>query len=206
MPRLFFLRSRSSRANALALALAIAPAVLSFGANAASATGAVSATVIGEMISLPIVIRLQTPQASVQAMPIRLGFTIDQPTRARAAPGGVGSTGEGSVGASFGITLVDVDAAGVARFSVAGADATSGYMIQFPTSRDSLIAQNSLVVASRQPGLSSSGAQGFSANDSAASLIVPAQSLLSGGRLAVEVSQALTKLLSGELSVQVNYN
>lgn len=199
MPSLSFFSRCSS--GAMALALVIAPVVLGSGVNAASVNGLASATVIGEIVSQPVVIRLQSSPAGMLAFPIRLGFTIDQPTRVALGGGGGGSGESSGRGPSFGITLIDVDAAGVARFSVAGADATSGYIVQFPTSVDSLL--NRSPSAAANDCSAGAAAQGCGSD---ASLIVPAQALTGGGRLAVEVSQALNKLISGELSVQVNYN
>ena len=98
--------------------------------------------------------------------------------------------------------MIDVDASGVARFSVAGAGSTSGYIVQFPASADSLLRQSPTAANNCAADVASNGAQGC--KDSA--LIVPAQALEGGGRLAVEISQALSKLIAGELSVQVNYN
>ena len=224
MPSLSFLRHHSSGANAWVGAWVMAAASLVSGAQAASINGVANATVIGDVVSQPIVIRLQTPapqagavvsqpvvirlqtpQADVRAFPIRLGFTVDQTTRNNGVFGG-GSGGESpGAGASFGITLIDVDAAGVARFSVAGAGATSGYVVQFPTSIDTLLSQSPSASDACSADVASNRAQGCDAK-TGASLIVPSQALTGGSRLAVEVSQALGKLLSGELSVQVNYN
>lgn len=182
-----------------ALALAVLAAVLGSGANAASVNGLASATVIGAIVSQPVLISLQPSQAGALAFPIRLGFTIDKPVRALGAlAGAVGSVSSGAA-PSFGITLINVDAAGVARFSVAGMDSTSGYIVQFPASVDGLL--------NRSPSADKDCAAGVAPGcASDAALIVPAQALAGGGRLAVEISQTLNKLIAGELSVQVNYN
>lgn len=194
--------------SALAV-VALAAAVVSYGANAASTSGTASATVVSQIASQPVAIVSPplTPtgeqQSSVAAglpLPIRLGFTIDLPSRMSAAAGGMpGRDGEGS---SFGMTMIDVDASGIARFSVAGAGATSGYIVQFPASADGLLRQSPTAAGNCPEG----GAANASQACQDASLIVPAQALEGGGRLAVEISQALNRLIAGELSVQVNYN
>ncbi len=198
-----FLRGSRDRQNALVLTASFVLAVLSYGVNAASGSGAASAMVLGQISSQPVAIVSPASQQSSQSgalpLPIRLGFTIDQPSRTPGFAGGAASlTGEGS---SFGITMIDVDASGVARFSVAGAGSTSGYIVQFPASADSLLRQSPTAAINCAANATSNAAQ---ACDS--SLIVPAQALEGGGRLAVEISQALSKLIAGELSVQVNYN
>jgi hypothetical protein len=204
MPGLSLLSRCAS--GAMAMALAIAPVVLVSGVNAASVNGLASATVIGAIASQPVLISLQssqTSQAGALAFPIRLGFTIDQPVRVIGALSGGGAGLVSGAGPSFGITLIDVDSAGVARFSVAGMDATSGYIVQFPTSVDSLLNRSPSAANDCASGTAPRTAPGCASD---ASLIVPAQALTGGGRLAVEVSQALNKLIAGELSVQVNYN
>ena len=167
-----------------ALALAVLAAVLGSGANAASVNGLASATVIGAIVSQPVLISLQPSQAGALAFPIRLGFTIDKPVRALGAlAGAVGSVSSGAA----------------PSFSVAGMDSTSGYIVQFPASVDGLL--------NRSPSADKDCAAGVAPGcASDAALIVPAQALAGGGRLAVEISQTLNKLIAGELSVQVNYN
>lgn len=189
MPNQFTVFTRPLIVRSGVGAFAVAMAAFTSWVNAGSGTGLATATVVGEFVSQPITIRLQAPQPTVQAFPIRLGYTIAQPTsNAGSAP--LASSSQGSAAStSFGIMLVEVDAGGVARFSVAGADATSGYTVQFPTSTNSLFNQ-------APPA----------AGGSAGSLIVPTQALAGGGQLAVEITQALNKLFTGELSVQVNYN
>ena len=204
-----FFRGSQPMLNAVAVLALIGLVVLSYGVNAASTNGTASATVLAQISSLPVAIVSRAPSpASVQqasqsvalTLPIRLGFSIDQPSRMAGATGGTASrTGEGS---SFGMTMIDVDASGAARFSVAGSGATSGYIFQFPASTDSLVSQFPSSANTCSEGAASNAAQGC--QDS--SLIVPAQALQGGGRLAVEISQALSKLIAGELSVQVNYN
>ncbi|MEO8023127.1 hypothetical protein [Polaromonas sp.] len=201
-----FFRGSQPVLNALAVCALIVSVMLGYGVNAASTSGTASATVLSQISSQPVSIVSPAPgPAPVQqasqpvslSLPIRLSFSIDQPSR---SAGGIASrTGEGS---SFGITMIDVDASGVARFSVAGAGSTSGYIVQFPASADSLLRQFPSAASTCDADAASNAAQGCKD----ASLIVPAQALEGGGRLAVEISQALSKLIAGELSVQVNYN
>ncbi len=203
MPIPFVPRSPAVQ-NAMALTASFVLAVLSYGVNAASSSGTASATVLGQISSQPVAIVSPALQPASPAgdvpLPIRLGFTIDQSSRSTGFAGGTaGVTGNG---ASFGMTMIDVDSAGVARFSVAGSGATSGYIVQFPASADSLLQQAPSAATNCAADTGSNAAQ--ACQDS--SLIVPAQALEGGGRLAVEISQALSKLIAGELSVQVNYN
>ena len=206
---ILFLRGSQIGQNALALTASFILAVLSYGVNAASSSGTASATVLTQISSQPIAIVspalgssavAQAPRLAALPLPIRLGFSIDRP--ARTAGGTAGSVGSAGEGASVGITMIDVDASGVARFSVAGAGSTSGYIVQFPASADSLLRQSPTAAINCAANAASNAAQ--ACRDS--SLIVPAQALVGGGRLVVEVSQALSKLIAGELSVQVNYN
>lgn len=207
-----FIRGSLPVRNASAVIALIVSVALSYGVygvNAASTSGTASATVLSQISSQPVSIVSSAPrpvagqQASQLAelpLPIRLGFSIDQPLRiseqsSRRAGAAAGRGGEGS---SFGITMIDVDASGLARFSVAGGGSTSGYIVQFPTSADSLLSQS--------PSAANTSTAIAVAGGNDASLIVPAQALQGGGRLAVEISQALSKLIAGELSVQVNYN
>ena len=204
---LSFFRGSPSALNMLALAGAISLAALSYGVNAASTSGTASATVVAQISSQPVPIVLASPasaaaqqpsQSVALPLPIRLGFSIDRPSRLSGAAGAtLNGAGEGS---SFGMTMIDVDAAGVARFNVAGAGTTSGYIVQFPASTDSLL--------NRSPSAAVPCVDGASTEPRCtdSSLIVPDQALRGGGRLAVEISQALSKLIAGELSVQVNYN
>ncbi|MDP1955754.1 MAG: hypothetical protein Q8K71_14875 [Polaromonas sp.] len=201
---LSFFRGSPSGLNTLALGAAFGLAALSYGVNAASTSGTASATVLAQISSQPVPIVSASPafvaasQSVALPLPIRLGFSIDRPSRLSAAAGAT-SNGAGE-GSSFGMTMIDVDASGVARFSVAGAGTTSGYIVQFPASTDSLLDRSPSAAVPCVDGAST----GQGCTDSA--LIVPAQALRGGGRLAVEISQALSKLIAGELSVQVNYN
>lgn len=206
--RSFLLRGPRPVLNALAVA-ALLVSVVSYGVNAASTSGTASATILGQISSQPVAIvspapspataQQTSPSSVAQPLPIRLGFSIDRSSRISSAAGSPGPAGEGS---SFGMTMIDVDASGIARFSVAGAGSTSGYIVQFPASADSLLRQFPSAANTCAADAASNAAQGCKD----ASLIVPAQALEGGGRLAVEISQALSKLIAGELSVQVNYN
>jgi len=193
----------------LTLIAVIGSVALSYGVNATTTTGSASATVLAQISSQPVAFfspapgRAAAQQASqlvTLTAPIRLGFSIDQPQRMSGSAGSALSRdGEGS---SFGMTMIDVDALGIARFSVAGAGVTSGYIVQFPSSTNSLIGRFPSAAKACSEDAASDAAQGC--RDS--SLIVPAEALRGGGRLAVEISQSLSKLIAGELSVQVNYN
>jgi hypothetical protein len=195
--------------RALTLTAVIGSVALSYGVNATTTIGTASATVLAQISSQPVAFfspapgRAEAQQASqlvALAAPIRLGFSIDQPQRmAGSAGSSLNSDGEGS---SFGMTMIDVDALGMARFSVAGAGTTSGYIVQFPSSTDSLIGRFPSAAKACSEDAASDAAQGCKGS----SLIVPAEALRGGGRLAVEISQSLSKLIAGELSVQVNYN
>lgn len=181
MPNQFTLFTRSLIARAWVGALAVAMAAFSSGVNAGSESGLATATVVGEFVSQPIIIRLQALQPMVQTFPI-----------STAGGGPLASSSQGSgASTSFGIVLVEVNAAGAAIFSVAGANATSSYTVQLPTSADSLLNQ---FPSAADPG------------GSGGSLIVPTQALAGDGRLAIEIGQSLNKLFPGELSVLVSYN
>ena len=195
-------------ARALTLTAVICSVALSYGVNATTTIGTASATVLAQISSQPVAFFSPAPgraaaqqasQLGALGTPIRLGFSIDQPQRLGSAGSSLYIDGGGS---SFGMTMIDVDPSGIARFSVAGAGATSGYIVQFPSSTDSLIGRFPSAAKACSEDAASDAAQGCKD----ASLIVPAEALRGGGRLAVEISQSLSKLIAGELSVQVNYN
>lgn len=101
---------------------------------------------------------------------------------------------------------MDVDSAGVARFSVAGTDATSDYIVQFPKHALSLSGLAQAAEANCADEKLSSDGQECASGSASAALIMPSRALLGGGRLAIGISQALNKRLAGDLSIQVNYN
>ena len=174
-------KRQANRAVVLALAFVIA----SVGeVNARTAIGQASATVISEMRSMPIVIRLQTSQSYVQN------------TSAEADIGTYQFTADGFSGSSkSGLTLVSIDAAGVASFSVSG-DTTSGYVVRAGGGEN----------IGDQIQDASSGDTSSNDDNAAAELIVPAQALIGGGRLSIVVSQASTGGRRGQMNVEVNYN
>lgn len=152
--------------------------------NAASGVGRASATVISEMTTVPIVIRLQTSQFYVQNTSAGADVAIYQ------------FTVDGfSASSKSGLTLVSIDAAGVASFSVSG-DTTSGYVVRAGGGEN----------IGDQIQDASSGDTSSKDDNAAAELIVPAQALIGGGRLSIVVSQASTGGRRGQMNVEVNYN
>ena len=176
---------KSKRQAKYAVVLVSAFVIASVGeVNARTAIGQASATVISEMTSMPIVIRLQTSQSYVQN------------TSAEADIGTYQFTVDGFSGSSkSGLTLVSIDAAGVASFSVSG-DTTSGYVVRAGGGEN--FGDQTQAASSEDTSLDDVNA--------AAELIVPAQALIGGGRLSIVVSQASTGGLRGQMNVQVNYN
>ena len=152
--------------------------------KARTAVGQVSAVVISEMTSMPIVIRMQTSQSYVQNTSVEADAAIFQ------------FTVDGFSGLSkSGLTLVSIDAAGVASFSVSG-DTTSGYVVRAGGGEN--LGDQTQAASSEDTSLDDVNA--------AAELIVPAQALIGGGRLSIVVSQASTGGRRGQMNVEVNYN
>ena len=191
------------RAAFYTLPLSLASVVM-----AASGTGVATATVISDVSSQPLVFAVQatTPQVTSALFPVRLGFSIFQ-TRGTGTGNSVGLSSApvaaGASGSSFGVNLLNVDAAGFASFSVAGST-TSAYVVRFPTSLDALLQSNPAAAGDCNGDVASNQAQGCGGGRSA-SPIIP-EKALANGQLSFELSQAQAKLLSGELSVQVNFN
>ena len=165
----------------------MAAGLFSGSANAASATGLVGATVVSDIVSEPSILFLQspafitsTPQATAQSSPSRLlYFTAQSQGSSSITTGGIRT---GGVSLS---SLINVDSNGIARFSITGADVTSGYTIQLPTAPSSRTQATA---------------------EESASLILPTQSFLGDQRLAVEVGQDPSQASAGPLSVQLSYN
>ena len=168
-----------------AVVLASAFLIASVGeVKARTAIGQVSATVISVMTSMPIVIRLQTSQFYLQNTSAGVDAAIYQ------------FTVDGFSGSSkSGLTLVSIDAAGVASFSVSG-DTTSGYVVRAGGGEN--FGDQTQAASSEDTSLDDLNA--------AAELIVPAQALIGGGRLSIVVSQASTGGRRGQMNVEVNYN
>lgn len=207
---LSFCCGRSVRANPLVLAMLMTQAVFCNMASAGAANGQASATVIGEVISQPAVIFLQTPQvndstANVNNAPIlgvailgRPFITASRQAIAQSSPSRLlyltykSTFGQGVAygltgrGASSLRSLIDVDLNGVATFSVSSADSTSGYTVQLAVLNERTSPQ----------------APGSDRN----SLILPMQPLSGDGRLAVEVGRELFGLISTNMSVQISFN
>ena len=168
-----------------AVVLALAFVIASVGeVKARTAIGQASATVISAIASTPIEIRLQTSPLNVQNTSAGFGFANFQ------------SSGGGQIATAQPIvSLIGIDANGVASFSVSG-DATSSYFVRSASS-DSSVVQSQTI--------SQNGASPTSANV-VAGLIVPAQALIGGGRLSIEISQVLLLGQGGNTIVEINYN
>lgn len=152
---------RHGRRNAAAMALVFAW-VLGSGseASATTASGYANATVIGEIQSLPLVIRFRTggQDPSTAVAPRSLD---DLTARSQA---------------SFGVRLIGMDAAGSATFSVAGAT-TSSYVIQTTTAGHSDSASGASAGSAPEGG-------------AAAALIMPLQAVSDAGGPSIVISQA----------------
>lgn len=167
-------RAASTVACGLALVLeSVSPA-----AGAATAMGVASATVVREIGSVPIVIRLQR---IVDEGPIPTGALRADTQRENAVP---------PPEASFGIALIGVDADGVATFNVAGAT-TSSYVIR-----------TSGAATSGPPDPADrSGTYGAAASGQ----IFPVGTLIDGDDFAIAISQSSSSARQ-EITVMVNYN
>lgn len=176
----------SKRKAKYVVLLASAFVIASVGeAKARTAIGQASATVISEIASMPILIRMQTPQLNMQNTSAGVGFASNQ------------ISGDGFSGSTQPIvTLIGIDAAGVATFSVSGA-ATSGYVVR---------SEGGGSTGVQTQTVSPTGTASTAVN-ATAGLIVPAQALIGGGRLSIEISQAASTRGQGRnLIVEINYN
>ena len=175
----------SKRQAKYAVVFASAFVIASVGAvNARTGIGQASATVISEMTPMPIVVRLQTSQSYIQNTSVGADAATYQFT-----------VGGSSGSLRSGLTLISIDAAGVASFSVSG-DTTSGYVVRAGGGEN--IGDQIQEASPEDTSLDDANA--------AAELIVPAQALIGGGRLSIVVSQASTGGRSGQMNVEVNYN
>ena len=152
--------------------------------KAGTAIGRVSATVISGITSLPVVIRLQTPQLSLQGALASVNFTSLQP-----AIGGFSATQQSIA------SMINISIGGVVSFSVSG-DATSSYMVRYAGGDGTGVATQTV---------SSTGAASTASN-SAVGLIVPAQPLIGGSRLSIEISQISRTQEEGSMIVEISYN
>ena len=159
--------------------------VIAFGAqlNAASAIGQANATVISAIASTPVAIRLQTSLSPGLGRLTGSGFASFQ------------SIGGFKASPLSTVTLICIDDDGVASFSVSG-DATSSYVIR------SVGTDNS--DEQTQTALQTCTSSTFA--NAAAGLIVPAQALLGGGRLSIEISKSSLLRPAGNMIVVINYN
>lgn len=209
MSEMFSYLDRSVKSSILVLAFLIVQVAISTSANAASANGQAGATAIGEVISQPSITILQTPLVVTSVPPLvtkspLINFSIapfisstsqaaaaSSPSRLRyIRTPSTSSAGTvlGNVGpnASSLAPLIDVNDEGVVAFSVTSATATTGVSVQLPTA----------------PGRASN--QRTVLNSS--SLILPAQSISGGGRLAVELRGVLNDASSDPVNLEVSYN
>lgn len=147
-------------------------------AGAATAIGVASATVVREIGSVPIVIRLQR---NVGEEPIPPGAPRANTQGENAVP---------PPEASFGIDLIEVNADGVATFSVAGAT-TSSYVIQTSGAANS---------GPPDPA-DRTGTYGAVASGQ----IFPVGTLTDGDDFAIAISQSSSSARP-EITVMVNYN
>ena len=192
---------RSVNSSTLVLAL-IVQAAISTCAIAASANGQASATAIGEVISQPSIIVLQTPrvitnnlssvfssppfisstpQAAAASSTSRLRYiTTSSTSSASTVLGNVSPNGSSLT------SLIDVNDVGVVAFSVTSATATTGVSVQLPAAPRG--------VPNQRTSFNSS------------SLILPAQVISDGGRLAVELPGALNDPSSDPVNLEVSYN
>ena len=152
--------------------------------QARSATGQVNATVISAIAPTPVAIRLRTSPSPVLDTSTGFGFSSFQ------SIGGFKASQQPT------ITLICIDDHdGVASFSVSG-DVTSGYVIRAAGTDDSVV----------QTQTASQTCAALTAANAAAGLIVPAQMLIGGGRLSIEISKPSLLRPAGNMIVVINYN
>ncbi len=169
-------RRRSAAAAGLILGAALTGAGLD--AYAASATGSASATVVGNVASLPVTIRFQAAPVEQLARGIRVQSTDNRSGQAAES--------------AFGVTLVGLDDAGLATFSIAGAT-TSSYVVRTSPAQTSGSAESALP-----------GSPGSSPNQAEAGLIYPAKVLTDSRGISIVVSHSDRS--RRELTVMVNHN
>jgi hypothetical protein len=168
-------------ANIVACGLALGLGSVSPVVAAATATGSASATVVGAISSVPIVIRFQQ---YVDAGSTSFGAPLD---------GTQGNSATPAAEPNSSIDLIGVDASGVVTFNVAGA-ATSNYVIRTPGGA------NSGPPDPADPA-DTTGSYGAVAPGQ----IFPADTSTQGKDLAIAISQ-WSGSAGGAISVMVNYN
>ena len=174
----------SKRNAKCAVVLASAFLIVAVGeVKARTAIGQASATVISAIAPTPVAIRLQTSLSPVLDTSTGFGFSSFQ------SIGGFKASQQPTV------TLICIDDDGVASFSVSG-DATSSYVIRSAGTDDSVV----------QTQTASQTCASSTAANAAASLIVPAQMLIGGGRLSIEISKPSLLRQAGNMIVVINYN
>ena len=174
----------SKRNAKYAVVLASAFLIVAVGeVKARTAIGQASATVISATASTPVAIRLQTSLSPVLDTSTGFGFASFQ------SIGGFKASQQPTV------RLICIDDDGVASFSVSG-DVTSSYVIRPAGTDDSVV----------RPQKASQTCASLTAANVAAGLIIPAQMLIGGGRLSIEISQPSLLRQAGNMIVVINYN
>ena len=211
MIRAHFLPGRSATNKALVLVVLISPVNFGVSANAATAAGQASATIVTEIVSQPAVVFVQTPLTTVLLFPpvttrskpavVTLGgpfITTSPQAIAQSSPSrllyvpyqavlgeGVGY-GISGKGASSLLPPLNVDSKGVVTFSVSGANTTSGYTVQLPVFRAGM--NDPLTISE------------------STSLILPTRTISGDGLLVVEVGQDPANSSPAPLNVQISFN
>ena len=186
---------------------------MSFGvsANAATVAGQASATIVTEIVSQPAVVFVQTPLTTVLPLPpvttrskpavVTLGgpfITTSRQAISQSSPSrllyltyqsvlvdGVGY-GLSGRGVSSLVPPLNVDSKGVVTFSVSGANATSGYIVQLPAFR--------------------AGTNDPLTISESTSLILPTRTISGDGLLVLEVGQDPANTFPAPLDVQISFN
>ena len=193
---------RSLNSSTLVVSFLIGQAVVSTCANAASANGQASATAIGEVISQPSIIVLQTPRVIINSSLNVFSsppFISSTPQAAAASSTSrlryIATPSTSSAGAVLGnvspngsslTSLIDVNDAGVIAFSVTSSTATTGVSVQLPAAPRGVPNQRTIFNSS--------------------SLILPTQVISDSGRLAVELPGVLNDPSSDPVNLEVSYN
>ena len=152
--------------------------------KAVTAVGRASATVISEITSLPVVIRLQTSQLSTQRALAGFNFISFQSVN-----GGFSATSQSIA------SMINLSAGGVVSFSVSG-NATSSYVVRYAGGDGTGV----------ETQTTSSIGTASTASNAAAGLIVPAQALIGGNGLSIEISQISQAQQEGNMIVEISYN
>ena len=151
--------------------------------KASTAIGRASATVISAIASTPVAIRLRSSPSPVLDTSTGFGFSSFQ------SIGGFKASQQPTV------RLICIDDDGLASFSVSG-DVTSSYVIRPAGTDDSVV----------RPQTDFQTCAALTVANVAAGLIVPAQMLIGGGRLSIEISKSSLLRQVGNMIVVINYN